>query len=165
MWSNSSALLIGKIQTKGSGFARRFLQILSLCSAGVNEWSREEMQLLKAQKRGLLSSKETLINYQEALRFMLASEAQSWWWWLSSSFPILLIYVRHPSSLLVSVISTTHKGYQTYQHHSFSPRLQDLIWKCLFLGPELWFFTWERFLVISLLDCRCLAQCSFRSPK
>lgn len=117
------------------------------------------------KNRGLLSSTETLISYQEALRFMLASEAQSWWWWLSSSFPILLIYVRHPSSLLVSVISTTHKGYQTYQHHSFSPRLQDLIWKCLFLGPGLWFFTWERFLVISLLDCRCLAQCSFGSPK
>lgn len=31
------------------------------------------MQLLKAQKHGLLSSSETLINYQEALRFMLAA--------------------------------------------------------------------------------------------
>lgn len=165
MWSNSSALLIGKIQTKRSGFVGRFLQILSLCSSGMNEWSREEMQLHKAQKRGLLSSTETLINYQGALRFILAAEAQSWWWWLSSSFPILLIYVRHPSSLLVSVIRTAHKGYQTYQHHSFSPRLQDLTWKCLFLSPGLWFFTWERFLVISLLDCRCLAQSSFRSPK
>lgn len=45
---------------------------------------------------------------------------------LLSFIHILLIYVRHPSTLLVSVISTTHKGYQIYQHHSFSSRLQDL---------------------------------------